>query len=82
MPLALVSVCRVRGGCTGGGLWLIRMEIVFPSLERWPYVGAAQIFPDTVCCKEFWVVRTVRAGFGWGFAGGFQAFFFLQNKGQ
>ena len=50
MPLALASVCRVRGGCPGGGLWLIRMEIVFPSLERWPSVGAAQIFPDTVCC--------------------------------
>lgn len=43
----------VRGGCPGGGLWLIRMEIVFPSLERWPYVGAAQIFPDTVK-RRFW----------------------------
>ena len=46
-----------------------RMEIVFPSLERWPRVGAAQIFPDTVYCKELWCLRFARAGFRRGFLG-------------
>lgn len=44
-----VPVC---GGCIRGGLWLIRMEIVFPKLEREPHVGAAPTFPDTV--GELW----------------------------
>ena len=68
MPLALASVCRVWWVHRG---WFVaqRMEIVFPSLERWPCVGAAQIFPDTVYCKELWCLCFARAGFGWGFLG-------------
>lgn len=82
VPLALASVCRVRGGGAGGGWWLMRMETVFPSLERRPSVGAARIFPDTVYCTELWGVRPARAGFRWGFIGRFQACFFLRSRGR
>lgn len=56
-----VPVC---GGCIGGGLWLIRMEIVFPKLEREPRVGAAPIFPDTECCGELWGLPLQERGLG------------------
>lgn len=56
----LWPLCAVCGVCTGGGLWLSRMEIIFSSLEHWPCVGAAQIFPDTVYCKEPWGLRFAR----------------------
>lgn len=80
-PASLGRV-HVRGGGTGGGLWLVGMEIVFPSLEHWPYVGAAQILPDTEGCKELWGVRIARAGFRWRFVERSQASFSLRSKGQ
>lgn len=61
----LWPLCSVCGECTGGGLWLIRMEILFPRLERLPCVGAGPIFPDTVSCAELWGLCNARTEFGW-----------------
>lgn len=56
-----VPVC---GGCIGGGVWRIRMEIIFPKLERGPRVGAALSFPDAVCCGELWGLGLQERGLG------------------
>jgi hypothetical protein len=70
LTLALVHmVCEV--GALGVGAWLMRMEIIFPSLECWPPVGAAQIFSDTMYYDELWGLKLMQEkGSGGIFSGG------------
>jgi hypothetical protein len=49
----------------------MRMEIIFPSLECWPPVGAAQIFSDTMYYDELWGLKLMQEkGSGGIFSGG------------